>query len=433
MVGIRVPLLDGRPAAARPTAMKRRCRRARARPTKEVAMSNGNANDEAVSRLRMLGRLGQSVWLDFIDRAFLASGGLEHLIEQDGVSGVTSNPSIFERAITQGSDYDRQLLDEWARPAATAYTVYDALVARDISKAADILLPLYRRRGGCDGYVSVEVLPDLATDTDSTIDEARRLWNLIGKPNLMIKIPGTDASIPAIRQLIEEGINVNVTLLFAVERYAEVLEAHISGLENRANRGLAIDEVAGVASFFVSRIDAVVDSEIEARIAAGDVSADALRSLKGQIAIANAKSAYQHHLAVTKGVRWRILADKGALPHRLLWASTGTKDPGYSDVLYVDGLIGRNTVSTIPPQTMDAFRDHGTVAPTLCAAIDDARPLLKEAKKLGIDLDAITAELLRAGVEQFAQSVAHTVRAVAEKRRALQALASALDGRTDNR
>lgn len=388
------------------------------------------ANREPSSRLRMLGTLGQSVWLDFIDRAFLASGGLAKLLEQDGVSGVTSNPSIFEKAITGGSDYDQQLFDEWARPGATATTVYDALVASDASTAADILLPVYWRQGGCDGYVSVEVLPEFASNTDRTIDEARRLWKLIAKPNLMIKIPGTDAGIPAVRQLVEEGINVNVTLLFAVERYADVLEAHISGLGNRANRGLPIDQVAGVASFFVSRIDAVVDGEIEARIAAGDDRADALRRLKGSIAIANAKSAYQHYLAVTKRARWRILADKGALPHRLLWASTSTKNPEYSDVLYVDRLIGQDTVTTVPPQTMDAFRDHGTAAPTLSADIDDARPLLREAKELGINLDAMTAELLRAGVEQFAQSAAHTLQAVGEKHRALQALESVLDGRT---
>jgi transaldolase/glucose-6-phosphate isomerase len=429
MVGIRVPLLDGRRAAARPTAMTRR--RVRARPTKEVAMSDGNAtNNEAVSRLRMLGKLGQSVWLDFIDRALLISGGLAHLIERDGVSGVTSNPSIFEKAITQGSDYDQQLIDEWAEAGATAQTVYDALVASDVSAAADILLPIYWRRGGCDGYVSVEVSPEIAMHTGHTIDEARRLWRLIAKPNLMIKIPGNDEGISAIRQLIGEGINLNVTLLFAVDRYAEVLEAHISGLEDRANRGLPIDQVAGVASFFVSRIDAEVDREIDARIAAGDARSEALRRLKGSIAIANAKSAYQHYLAVTKGARWRILADKGALPQRLLWASTGTKNPDYSDVLYVDRLIGHDTVNTMPPQTMDAFRDHGTAAPTLSAQIDDARPLLKEAEELGINLDAITAELLHAGIEQFAQSAARTLQAVLEKRGDLQAHDSALDAKT---
>jgi transaldolase/glucose-6-phosphate isomerase len=274
--------------------------------------------------------------------------------------------------------------------------------------------------------VSVEVLPEFATDTDRTIDEARRLWKLIAKPNLMIKIPGTDEGVPAVRQLIEDGINVNVTLLFTVERYADVLEAHMSGLENRANRGLPIDQVAGVASFFISRIDVAVDREVDAQIASGNPRADALRSLKGTIAIANAKSAYLHQLAVTKGTRWRILADKGALPHRLLWASTGTKNPEYSDVLYVERLIGHDTVTTIPPKTMDAFRDHGIVAPTLIAEIDDARPHLKEAIHLGIDLDTITAELLRAGVEQFAQSAAYSLQAIAEKHRTIRAAETAL-------
>ena len=387
------------------------------------------ANDEASNRLRMLGSLGQSAWLDFIDRAFLASGGLARLVERDGVSGVTSNPSIFEKAITQTSDYDQQLHDEWARPGATPRTVYDALVASDVSTAADILLPVYWKRGGCDGYVSVEVPPELASDADRTIAEARRLWKSIAKPNLMVKVPATDAGVLAVRQLIEDGINVNVTLLFAVDRYAEVLEAHISGLEDRASRGLPIDQVAGVASVFVSRIDVVVDRQIEERIAAGDARSDLLRRLKGSIAIANAKSAYQHYLAVTKGVRWCILADKGALPHRLLWASTGTKNPEYSDVLYVDRLIGRDTVNTMPPQTMDAFRDHGVAAPTLTSELDYARPLLHEAKELGIDLDAITAELLRAGLEQFAQADARSLQAVAEKHRGAQALESVHDGR----
>jgi transaldolase/glucose-6-phosphate isomerase len=400
-------------------------------PTKDEAMlADSAANNEASSRLQMLGTLGQSVWLDFIDRAFLASGGLARLAERDGVSGVTSNPSIFEKAIAQTSDYDEQILEEWSRRGSTPATVYNALVASDVSAAADILLPIYFQRGGCDGYVSVEVPPEVASDTDRTIDEARRLWTHIRKPNLMIKIPGTEAGVLAMRQLIEEGINVNVTLLFSVERYAEVLAAHISGLENRANHGHPVDQVAGVASFFVSRIDVAVDREIEARIAAADEHSDALRRLKGSIAIAKAKVAYQYYLAVTKGARWRILADKGALPHRLLWASTGTKSPEYSDVLYIDRLIGRDTINTIPPHTMDAFRDHGTVAPTLDYEIDEARSQIEAAKELGIHLDAIAAELLRTGVEQFQQAAARTSQAIVEKHRPMRALESILDGRT---
>lgn len=368
------------------------------------------ANYEALSGLRMLGTPGQSVCLDFIDRAFLSSGGLAHLLEQDGVSGVTSNPSIFEKAITQGPDYDQQLAEEWSRPGATPRSVYDALIASDVSTAADILLSTHGRMGGRDGYVSVEVSPEVASDTDRTIDEARRLWKLIARPNLMVKIPGTSAGVAAVRQLVEDGVNVNVTLLFAVERYAEVLEAHISGPENRANRGLPIDQVAGVASFFVGRIDVTVDREIEARIVGGDARSDALRRLKGSIAIAGAKKAYRYYLSVARGVRWRILSDKSALPHRLLWASTGAKNPEYSDVHYVDRLIGQDMVNTMPPQTMDTFRDHGSVAPTLNCEIDDARCVLDELKELGINLDTITAELLRAGVGQFAQAVAHPAR-----------------------
>lgn len=373
------------------------------------------AKNEPQSRLKALDALGQAVWLDFIDRAFLASGSLEQLIDQDGVSGVTSNPSIFQRAIAQSSNYDEQLLTEWKRPGATPRTVYDALVASDVSKAADILLPTYRRSGGCDGYVSVEVSPDLAFDTARTIDEARHLWTLIAKPNLMVKIPGTEAGVAAMRQLIEEGININVTLLFAVERYAEVLEAYISALENRSNRGHAVDQVAGVASFFVSRIDVEADGVIEARIAAGDSQSEALRQLKGSIAIASAKKAYHHYQAATKGSRWRILADKGALPHRLLWASTGAKNPECSDVLYVDNLIGPGTINTMPPQTMDAFRDHGKVAQSLCSGIEEARAILRQAKELGINLDLITAELLRTGIDQFKQAMAATNQAIIEK------------------
>jgi transaldolase/glucose-6-phosphate isomerase len=384
----------------------------------------------ADSSLKMLGALGQSVWLDFIGRDFLTSGALARLVEQDGVSGVTSNPAIFEQAIAEGSAYDQQLREEWARPGATAQGVYDALIAADVTKAADILLPLYRRRGGCDGYVSVEVSPEVAGDTAGTIAEAKRWWRRIDRPNLMVKVPATTAGVAAIRLLIEDGINVNATLLFAVDRYAEVLEAYISGIENRANRGLPVGEVAGVASFFVSRIDVAADREIDARIAAGDAQADALRTLKGKLAIASAAAAYHSWRAATKGVRWRILADKGALPHRLLWASTGAKNPAYSDVLYVDRLIGRDTISTMPPKTLDAFRDHGTVAPTLDSAGEEARSVLRAAADLGISLDAITAGLLRAGVEQFAEAAARSVRAIAGRRTAAQVLEGALDGRT---
>lgn len=387
-------------------------------------------NNEASSRLKRLGTLGQSVWLDFIDRAFLASGGLARLVEQDGVSGVTSNPAIFEKAIVQGSAYDRQLLEEWARPGAMARTVYDALIAADVAQAADILLPIYRQRGGCDGYVSVEVAPDVASDTAGTIAEARRWWKRVARPNLMVKVPATEAGVAAMRPLIEDGINVNATLLFAVDRYAEVLEAYVSGLENRANRGLPIGEVAGVASFFVSRIDVAADREIDARIAAGDAQSDALRRLKGKLAIASAGMAYHTWQDATKGVRWRTLADKGALPHRLLWASTDAENPACSDVYYVDRLIGGNTITALPPAALDAFRDHGTVSSMLNGARDEARSLLHEAADLGISLDAITAELLRAGMEQSAQAAARSVQAIARRQTAMQVLEGALDGRT---
>lgn len=367
------------------------------------------------SRLKQLAQEGQSVWLDFIDRGFLKAGKLKRLIDEDGVTGVTSNPSIFEKAIGHTDAYDEQLATDLKREDKGVLESYEALAIADIQTAADLLMPTHRG-SGTDGFVSIEVSPEHAADTQATIEEARRLWQRIDRPNLMVKVPGTEAGLPAIRQLIEEGINVNVTLLFAVERYKEVLEAYISGLENRANRGRSIDQVAGVASFFVSRIDTMIDDAIDMRVARGDPAADALLGLKGKIAIANAKIAYQHYLEVVHSGRWRILADKGALPQRLLWASTGTKNPAYSDVLYVEELIGRDTVNTVPPKTIDAFRDHGTARPTLTENVEDAKRILADAKRLGVNLDQVTSQLVDAGVRQFSEAGRALLQAVEGKR-----------------
>lgn len=366
------------------------------------------------NRPRALVASGQSVWLDFIDRPFLMTGGLDRLVEQDHVGGVTSNPSIFEKAIGRSAAYDDQIRSAFAAGLAPR-EVYETLVIADVTSAADVLLPVYRRQGGRDGYVSIEVSPECARDTDATIAEARQFWSRINRPNLMIKVPGTQEGVPAIRQLIADGINVNVTLLFSVDRYKDVLEAYLGGLEDRVGRGLPIDTVAGVASFFVSRIDSVVDRTIDERIEARDPDAPALRTLKGKVAIASAKMAYQHFLKVDRSARWRILADKGALSQRLLWASTGAKNPAYSDVLYVESLIGPDTINTMPPPTLDAFRDHGTVAQTLTADPEAAFMIISDTRKLGIDLDAITTELVDAGVRQFAEAGTASIDAVRMK------------------
>ena len=374
------------------------------------------ATGKPLSRLRKLERSRQSVWLDFIDRSFLNKGGLQTLIEEDGLGGVTSNPTIFEKAIGHSDAYDDQLEHELKDLSLSIEAAYERLAIADIQTVADALQPSYSWLGGKDGYVSMEVSPYLAHDMDATIAAAHRLRTAIDRPNLMIKVPATDAGIPAIRQLIADGLSINVTLLFSVETYKAVLEAYISGLETRAAHGHPIGQIASVASFFVSRIDSMVDAAIEKRVAAADPDANALKALGGKVAIANAKIAYQHYLDVMGSQRWRILADKGAMPQRLLWASTGTKNPAYSDILYVDGLIGPDTVNTMPPKTMDAFRDHGVVRPSLTADLDDAKHVLSEAKRLGLNLDAITSSLVETGVRQFAEAADALYAAVAEKR-----------------
>lgn len=368
----------------------------------------GNLNDLAAR--------GQAVWLDFVDRTFLAEGGLKQLVDQDGLTGVTSNPSIFEKAMGHGDAYDAALAEfDKANPDASTMARYEHLAIQDIQAAADTLRPVYDKLDAKDGYVSLEVSPYLANDTDATIAEAAKLWAAVDRPNLMIKIPGTAAGVPAIAATIDAGINVNVTLLFAVEAYKAVAIAYVEGLEKRAARGEPIDRIASVASFFVSRIDGKIDDKIAQFKQRGGDDANALDALRGKVAIANAKVAYAWDQDFVTSNRWQALAAKGAMPQRLLWASTSTKDPSYPDTLYVDSLIGADTINTIPPKTMDAFRDHGTLADTLTQDVDAARHVLTETERLGLDLDGVTGALVREGVASFAKSFDDLLGSIAAK------------------
>lgn len=372
-----------------------------------------------MSKLKELGAAGQAVWLDFVDRKFLADGGLKKLVAEDGLTGVTSNPSIFEKAMGHGDAYDAGFKEVLATGEATTKQLYESQAVADIQHAAADLRPVYDRLGGKDGFVSLEVSPGNAMDTDATITEAHKLWKAVEAPNLMIKVPGTKPGVPAIRQLISDGLNINVTLLFALEAYQAVALAYVEGLEARVAEGKPVDKISSVASFFVSRIDSQIDKKIDERLKAGDADADALKAVRGKVAIANAKVAYAWYEELIAGDRWEALAAKGANPQRLLWASTGTKDPTYPDTLYIDTLIGADTVNTMPPKTMDAFRDHGIVAPTLTQDVDGAKHVLAETNRLGLDLPGVTAELVVDGVKQFADAFDTLLKAVGEKQTAL--------------
>src|ERR1041385_2966573 len=373
---------------------------------------------------------GQSVWLDFLARGFIAKGDLKKLIDSDGVKGVTSNPSIFEKAIGSSDEYDGSIgkaLKTGDRPVAE---LFEQLAIEDIRNAADVLRPVYDRLNGDDGFVSLEVSPYLAMDTRATIAEAERLWKEVDRKNLMIKVPATPEGLPAIEHLTGEGISVNITLLFSQKVYIEVAEAYLAGLEKYIAGGGDPSHVASVASFFVSRIDSAVDKQLDEKIAkANDPTAKAwLQALKGKVAIANAKMAYQDYKKLFSGKRWEKLQARQARPQRLLWASTGTKNKAYSDVLYVEELIGNNTINTVPPATLDAFRDHGRLRDSLEENIDDAKAVLEELEKSGVSLDAITAELVKDGVKQFADAADKLYGAVAYKRAAV--IAATIDQQT---
>jgi transaldolase len=352
--------------------------------------------------LKRLGSLGQSIWLDYIRRDLIASGQLRRLIEEDGLRGMTSNPSIFEKAIVDSHDYDEDIR-AMALKGKGAEAIYEALSQGDVESAADQFRPLYDRTDGQDGYVSLEVNPHLAHDTEGTVEEARRLWAALNRPNVLIKVPATADGLPAIQQLISEGISVNVTLLFGLPRYRQVAEAYIAGLEARAAQGKPLKHLASVASFFVSRIDALVDPLIEELIAQGGKEKDLARKARGQVAIASAKMAYQIYKEVFGGERFRKLAAQSARVQRLLWASTSAKNPDYSDVKYIEALIGPDTVDTIPMETLDAYRDHGKPKARLEQDVEEARSVLGRLHELGIDIDNVTRQLEDEGVEKFNQ------------------------------
>jgi transaldolase len=370
--------------------------------------------------LKALTAAGQAIWLDYLHQDILSSGELKRLIADDGVTGLTSNPSIFEKAIGDGEAYDVRIGKLAAAGKTETKDLYEAIAIGDIQGACDQFRPTWDRLRGRDGYASLEVSPELADDTGGTVAEARRLWAAVDRPNLMIKVPGTKAGAPAVRRLIGAGINVNVTLLFGLQAYLDVAEAHMAGLEDLKAAGGDVARMHGVASFFVSRIDTAIDRKVDETLKTADpATAGRLKAVRGQVAIANARVAYQRYLRMILTPRWKALGQAGAAPQRLLWASTGTKDPAYSDVLYIETLIGPDTVNTMPPKTLDAFRDHGRVAQTLMQDPAAAEAILREADALGLDLDGVTDELVKDGVRLFAKAFDDLLKAVDDKRRRL--------------
>jgi transaldolase/glucose-6-phosphate isomerase len=367
--------------------------------------------------LKSLQDPGQAVWLDFLSRGFIAKGALKKLVDEDDLRGVMSNPSIFEHAIGQTDEYDDAIAHMLQAHDRTAGEIFERLAVEDIQQATDVLRPVFEATHGADGFVSIEVSPYLAMDAQATVAEAKRLWHAVDRKNLMIKVPATPEGLPAIRELIAEGINVNITLLFAQRVYEDVVEAYLSGLEALAANGGDVARIASVASFFVSRIDTAVDKLLDDKIARANPDEKArLKALKGKVAIANAKLAYQLYLRRFAGQRWQALAANGARPQRLLWASTGTKNKPYSDVLYVEELIGPNTVNTMPVATLDAFRDHGKARDALTEDADGAQRMLGELGRSGISLDAVTGQLVTDGVRLFADAADKLLAAVAKKR-----------------
>jgi transaldolase / glucose-6-phosphate isomerase len=377
--------------------------------------SSQSHGENAMNKLKQLEACGQSAWLDHLKRSLIESGELRVLIERDGLKGVTTNPSIFEKAIGETEEYADALKRFQAQGDHGISAIYEHLAIADIRAAADVLRPVYERTQGRDGYISLECSPYLANDTARTIEEALRLWVAVERPNLMVKVPATPAGIPAIRRLTGRGLNINITLLFSLDVYEQVVEAYISGLEDFAQAGGDLAKIASVASIFVSRIDTAIDKRLEKL---GDKQvADRLR---GKAGIANAKIAYACYKALFSGLRWEALAASGAKTQRLLWASTSTKNPAYKDTMYVEALIGRDTVDTIPPATMDAFRDHGQV--TLGAIEQDlegARALLGALERNGISLSEVTGQLVKDGVQQFADAFDELFGTIARRRRTL--------------
>jgi transaldolase/glucose-6-phosphate isomerase len=360
----------------------------------------------AKNPLQELLSYGQSMWLDYIRRDLFTSGKLKQMIENDGLRGMTSNPAIFEKAIADSSLYDDVLKSLASRKDLDATGRFEQLAIKDIQDAADALLPVYKESNTRDGYVSLEVSPYLARKTQETIDEARRLWKAVQRENVMIKVPGTAEGLPAIKQLIGEGININITLLFAQDVYVKVAEAYIAGLEDLAKRGGNLKKMASVASFFISRIDSLIDSMLGDKIknSADAKQQELLKSLLGKVAIANGKLTYHSYQQIFSGPRWEALAAKGAQTQRVLWASTSTKNPNYRDVIYIEELIGKDTVNTMPPATIDAFRDHGKLRNSLTEDIPGAKKVMDDLERAGISMKEVTDKLTNDGVKLFADA-----------------------------
>ena len=366
--------------------------------------------------LQKLREIGQSLWLDNLSRNLINSGELKRLIAEDGITGITSNPTIFQKAISGSKDYDASLRSMLGKGIRDEKELFLGLAFEDISRAADLLWPVYQKSGGLDGFVSIEVSPDLAYDTQKTIAEARRLFSTIGKKNILVKVPGTKPGLPAIEQLTAEGVNVNVTLLFSVRRYEEITEAYIRGLEKRARQREPIDEICSVASFFVSRVDTLVDKMLEARLSSATSEADQkkIKSLLGKAAVANAKIAYRKYKEIFSGKRF--LALTRAHVQRILWGSTGTKNPSYSDIKYVEELIGSDSINTLPDATLKAFLDHGRVRINIGDGLDEAERLFAELRSVGVDVNQVTEELEKEGVKLFSDSFSLLLKEIAQKR-----------------
>jgi transaldolase len=374
------------------------------------------------TRLHALHAAGQSLWLDYIDRDMLSNGDLSRRIREDALTGQTSNPTIFEKALAEGAAYDAQLamLDA----SRSDREAFELVATTDVRDACDAFRVVYDNTNAIDGYVSLEVSPDLARDTAGTVAEAQRLWQVVDRPNLMIKVPGTPEGAEAIRQLIADGINVNVTLLFSIDAHARVIEAFIAGLEDRAAAGKPVARIASVASFFISRVDSAIDKQLTAMAAANPAAADTLNALQGRAAIANAKLAYRLFTASFSSARWAALAAHGAQVQRPLWASTSTKNPAYRDVIYVEELIGANTVNTLPPATLEAFRDHGEVRASVTENVADADRVLSALESQGVSLQAVTDTLLAEGLASFEHSFVTLLSGLNRKRAALANTAS---------
>lgn len=365
-----------------------------------------------------LKELGQSVWLDNLSRKIIQSGELRRLMNEEGLSGITSNPTIFQKAISGSTDYDASLRGMLDKGIKDEKEVFLGLAIEDVSRAADMLWPVYQSTHGLDGFVSIEVSPDLAYDTDATLAEARRLFSTIGKKNILVKVPGTQQGLPVIEQLTGEGVNVNITLLFSVKRYEEIAEAYLRGLERRMNQGQPIHEITSVASFFVSRVDTLTDKLLEARLSSTSSKAekDKISVLFGKAAVANAKIAYKKYKEIFAGKRFSTLKEKGGRHQRLLWGSTGTKNPKYSDIKYVEELIAPDSINTMPETTMMAFKDHGQVKITIHDHLEEAEALFDQLRSMGIDINDVTKQLESEGVQLFSDSFFSLLKEIAKKK-----------------